>query len=120
MLTEVEQANPNDVAVLKGIGRALLLGKKPLEAVRAFQRVLQLSPGAAAAEEDVGVASLECGQLDQAATHLERALGLDPLQLSAVTALQAVYRNQGYEEKAAALGRRIERAMEGPPLKPAR
>jgi hypothetical protein len=56
MLTEVQRSMPNDIAVLRGIGRALLLGKQPVEALRAFERVLELTLGNATSEEDVGVA----------------------------------------------------------------
>jgi len=112
MLTEVQRAAPSDISVLRGIGRALLLGKEPLEALKAFERVLQLMPDNAASEEDAGVGCLESGQAEKAAAHLERALELDPLQLSAATALQAVYRRQGENEKAAALVDRMRRAMQ--------
>jgi hypothetical protein len=111
MLTEVHRATPDDIGVLKGIGRALLLGKQPVEALRAFERVLQLDPKSATNEEDVGTAFLESGQVEKAASHLERALELDPLQLSAATALQEVYRRQGNGEKAAALGDQVRHRM---------
>jgi tetratricopeptide (TPR) repeat protein len=117
MLTEVQKVAPNDIGVLRGIGRALLLGKEPLEALRAFERILQLMPDNALSEEDVGIASLESGQVEKAAAHLERALELEPLQLSAATALQAVYRKQGSNEKAAALSDRMHRTMQGSPVK---
>jgi hypothetical protein len=111
MLTVVQAAEPGDIGVLKGIGRALLLGKEPLEALRAFERVLQLVPNSATGEEDVGIACLESGQVDRAARHLERALELDPLQLSAATALEQVYRRQGDDQKATALGARMRDRM---------
>ena len=117
MLTEVQKAMPSDIGVLKGIGRALLLGKEPLEALKAFERVLQLTPNSATSEEDVGVASLESGEVEKAASHLERALELDPLQLSAATALEAVYRRQGDSTKAAALRDRMRRRMESGPMR---
>jgi hypothetical protein len=125
MLTEVQRTAPalfkfSDIGVLKGIGRALLLGKEPLEALIAFERVLQLVPNNATNEEDVGIACLESGQVEKAATHLERALELDPLLLSAATALQQVYRRQGDNEKATALGDRVRHAMIGSPMKPGR
>jgi Flp pilus assembly protein TadD len=113
MLTEAQKITPNDVAVLQGIGRALLLGKQPVEARRAFDRVLQLVPESATSEEDVGIASLEAGQLDSAVSHLERAMALDPLDLSAATALQEAYREQGQKEKAAHLADRVRLAMGG-------
>jgi tetratricopeptide (TPR) repeat protein len=113
-LTEVQKTAPDDVAVLRGIGRALLLGKQPAEALRAFARVLQLAPDNAASEEDVGVASLESGQLDEAAAHLERALSLDPLSLTAAAALEEAYRKQGRTEKSEALHSKMRLAMRGP------
>ena len=120
MLTEVQRTAPDDVGVLTGIGRALLLGKEPLEALKAFERVLQLVPNSAVSEEDVGIACLESGQLEKAASHLERALELDPLLLSAATALQAVYRKQGANDKAATLGDQIRSAMRSSQAKPGR
>ena len=113
-LTEVQKTAPDDVAVLRGIGRALLLGKQPLEALRAFGRVLQLDPANATSEEDVGVSCLEAGQLDEAVLHLERALSLDPLALTAATALEEAYRKQGHSEKSDALQNKIRLAMRGP------
>ena len=115
MLTEVQRSAPDDIAVLRGIGRALLLGKEPLEALRAFDRVLQLVPDGAGSEEDVGMAALESGQVEKAASHLTKALELDPLLLSAATALQELYRNQGDTEKAAAVADQIQRAMRSQP-----
>jgi tetratricopeptide (TPR) repeat protein len=113
MLTEVQKTASDDVPVLKGIGRALLLGRQPLEALRAFERVLQLVPDSATSEEDAGAACLEAGQVDAAVSHLERALSLDPLQLTAATVLEAAYRRQGYKEKADALSDKMRLAMRG-------
>jgi len=111
MLTEVQQNAHDDVGVLKGIGRALLLGKQPREALRAFQRVLELTPDDAGAEEDTGVAYLESGDVERAASRLEHALQLDPLRLTAAAALREVYRKQGMDEKAAALANPLEAAL---------
>jgi len=113
MLAEFQPSSPADVEVLKGIGRALLAGGHPSEAVKAFELVLKHAPDSAAGEEDVGVALLQAGQLDPAASHLERAVRLDPLLLSAGTALQSVYRRQGKDGKADALADRMRRAMLG-------
>ncbi len=113
MLAELQPSMPNDIAVLKGIGRALQAGGKPLQSLKAFEWVLRLAPDNAANEMDVGVAELALGQWEQAAAHLERALELDPLLLSAGTALQDVYRKQGDETKADALAEKMRRAMLG-------
>jgi hypothetical protein len=111
ILTEVQRGAPDDVAVLNGIGRALLTGSEPLEALKAFELVMQLKPNSATSEEDVGLAYLESGQAEKAASHLERALELDPLLLSAGTALREVYRREGDSDKADALAERMRRAM---------
>ncbi len=113
-LTEVQKTAPDDVAVLRGIGRALLLGKQPLEALQAFAHVLQLAPASATSEEDVGVSCLEAGRLDDAVLHLERALSLDPLSLTAATTLEEAYRKQGRPEESEALQNKIRLAMRGP------
>lgn len=113
-LTEVQKTAPDDVAVLRGIGRALLLGKQPFEALQAFGRALDLTPASATSEEDVGVSCLEAGQLDDAVLHLERALSLDPLSLTVATALEEAYRKQGRPEKSEALQNKIRLAMRGP------
>ena len=96
---------------MKGIGRALAGAGKTNEAVRAFELVLKLSPDTASSEEDLGIAFSRAGQLEDAASHLERAVQLDPLLLSAGTALQEVYRSQGAVEKAEALAQRMRRTM---------
>jgi hypothetical protein len=113
MLTEVEKTAPNDAAVLRAIGRALLLGKQPAQAVRAFERVLALTPRNATSEEDLGVACLEAGQSAQAVAHLERAIALDPLLLTAATSLEQAYRILGKPAQAEALANRIKRAVSG-------
>jgi hypothetical protein len=117
MLTEVQQSVPEDIGVLNGIGRALLAGRQPVEALRAFEWVLRLNPKSASSEADVGVALLESGQFEQAASHLERALEIDPLLLSAGTALQQAYRSQGNDERADAVADRLRRAMLNIPKK---
>jgi Flp pilus assembly protein TadD len=113
MLTDVQKASPDDVAVLKAIGRALLLGRQPQEALKAFAAVLRLVPDSAGNEENAGIACLESGRLEDAAAYLERALQLDPLLLTAATPLEEVYRRQGQSGKAAALADRMRRAIAG-------
>ena len=107
ILADVQQAAPDDVAVLRAIGRTLLLGKHPDEALWAFGRVLELTPGNAGSEEDVGNAWIEAGKLQEAITHLEKAMAIDPLLLTAATSLEAAYRQAGQTDKAEELVRRI-------------
>ena len=107
MLTEVQKAAPDDIDVLNGLGTALLLGKQPAEALRAFQRVLELAPDNPASEQNVAMAWMESGQPDQAVPHLERCLELDPLQLEAAMTLMGVYRQKGDTAKESAVRERI-------------
>ncbi len=113
MLAEYQPTAPDDIEVLKGIGRAVLAAGHATEALKAFEWALKLSPDSATTEEELGVAFLRSGQLENAATHLERALKLDPLLLSAGTALQDVYRKQGKSDKADGLAERLRREMLG-------
>jgi hypothetical protein len=113
MLAEYQPSAPNDIEVLKTIGRAVLAAGNPAEALKAFEWALKLAPDSTTSEEELGVAFLRSGQLENAATHLERALELDPLLLSAGTALQEVYRKQGNSDKADALAERMRRSMLG-------
>jgi tetratricopeptide (TPR) repeat protein len=110
MLTALTSTE-DDVDALRGMGRARLAARQPLEAVKAFERVLQLTPDSAAAEADLGTACLQSGQTEKAASHLERAMRLDPLLISAGTTLEEVYRRQGNDGKADALVDRMRRAM---------
>ena len=104
MLTEVQKSAPGDIGVLKGIGRALLLGKEPLEALKAFERVLRLDPNNAGSEEDVGIACLGVrpGGESRLAFGTGARVGSSPAIGSDGT--PAVYQRQGDNEKAAALG----------------
>jgi len=113
MLAEFQPSAPDDIEVLKGIGRAVLAAGHPAEALKAFEWALKLAPDSATGEEELAVAWLRSGQLENAASQLERALKLDPLLLSAGTALQEVYRKQGNSTKADDLAERMRRAMLG-------
>jgi hypothetical protein len=116
LLTEVQKSFPDDIDVLNGLGAALLLGKEPREALRAFERVLELTPASAIGEQNVGMAWNAAGQPGQAAAHLERSLELDPLLLPAAATLMNVYRQQGDAAKESALADRIRKAMSGTPV----
>jgi hypothetical protein len=113
MLAEFQPSAPDDIEVLKGIGRAVLAAGHPAEALKGFELVLKLAPDSATSEEDLGVAFLRSGQLENAASHLEQALKMDPLLLSAGTALREVYKQQGNSDKADALAERMRRTMLG-------
>lgn len=111
MLTEIQTAFPNDIDVLNAFGTALLQGNHPQEAKFAFDRVIALNPTNASFQENSGRADLACGDIDAAEHHLERALDMDPLLLSAAGVLEDIYRKQGDAAKQAALTERIREAL---------
>ncbi len=87
MLTDVEKEFAKDPAVLTALAQALLAVKRPLEAAKRFERVLQLGSDSAVNEGNAGTAWVEAGQMDKAVDHLERAIKLDPLLLPVAQAL---------------------------------
>jgi hypothetical protein len=112
MLTEVQTAFAEDVDVLNAFGTALLQGNQPQEAKYAFDRVVTLEPTNAAFEENAGRADLACGDVAGAERHLEKALEMDPLLLSAAGVLHGIYRKEGETTKQVALAERLKRALE--------
>jgi hypothetical protein len=111
MLIEAEKVFPDDAAVLTALGQALLAMRQPLEAARRFERVLELGPDSAVGESDAGRAWMRAGNMDKAASHLERAISLDPLLLPAAEALMQIYQAQGDQDKATALSDHVREAL---------
>jgi hypothetical protein len=112
MLTEIQTTFPDDLAVLNGFGTALMEGKNPCEAKFAFDRLVLLDPENPINQENAGRAELGCGNISLAVSHLEKAVELDPLLLSAAEVLEATYTNTGDTTKQAALAARVRAAMQ--------
>jgi photosynthetic reaction center cytochrome c subunit len=117
MLTEVQQQFSNGGEIFTSMGSALLLAKQTSEAELAFDRALQLSPSSATGETNAASAYLEAGDIDQAVTHLERAVAIDPLHLAADAPLFELYKQQGKVAKAAELSSQVSAALEAPPAR---
>jgi hypothetical protein len=111
MLNRLESDFPNDPAVLTSLGVVLLKGKQPAEALKRFEKVVELQPGYAPYHWNLARALLGTNHAPEAAGELEKALALDALFQPAVELLSEVYRGQGQIEKGNDLMRKYEQAV---------
>jgi photosynthetic reaction center cytochrome c subunit len=114
-LTEVQAQFSNDSDFFKWIGEALLLAQQTSEAKIAFERALELDPDSPLAEASAASPYVASGDAPRAIAHLERALTLDPLYLSAASTLMSLYQKEGETTKADALAGKIKAAMDETP-----
>ena len=115
LMLEAQKTFPADPALLTGIGTALQARGEPLSAAKVFERVIELRPADALAEENAGLAWLEAGETETAARRFERALALDPLLLPDIETLLKIYRASGDRAKEDALMNRVRQAMRTAP-----
>lgn len=108
----VQKNFPADPEVLTALGTVLRANHEAARAARLFERVIELRPRDPLAEENAGMAWLDAGEDQTGARHLERALELDPLLLSDIDALLAIYRKTGDRAKEDALMTRVRAAMQ--------
>ncbi|HEX4810057.1 MAG TPA: hypothetical protein VH325_14055 [Bryobacteraceae bacterium] len=111
MLNRIEKDFPNDPLLLTILGSVLMKGKQPTEALKRFERAIDLNPRYAPYYVDTASALLATNQPAEAARQLEKALALDSLLQPAVQLLDQIYRNQGQTEKAKDLQTKYEKAM---------
>jgi photosynthetic reaction center cytochrome c subunit len=111
LLTEVQNQFASDPEIFTWMGTALLVGKKSDEAELAFDRALQLRPNSAVEETNSAAAHEQAGDIDGTIAHLERAVAIDPLHLSATSQLVSLYRQQGSTSKADELSERVAALM---------
>jgi len=115
LLTEVQNQFASDPEIFTWMGTALLVGKKSSEAELAFDRALELNPNSAAEETNAAAAHQQAGDIDGTITHLERAVAIDPLHLSATSLLINLYREKGNATKANELSDRVAALMKEQP-----
>ena len=107
MLTEVQTKFPQDSEMYTTIGTALLVGREYSEAVRAFELAVRFDPKSSPKEADLGNAYAALGDQAMAERHLEKAVDLDPLNLSAAIQLIEIYNKNGEGTKAKQLSERL-------------
>lgn len=107
ILTEVQHQFPDDREMYRAIGTALFVGKQYSEAAIAYELALRADPKSSPLESSLGSAYAGMGKDDLAQQHFERALELDPLNLSAGEKLIGLYEKAGETAKADAIRRKI-------------
>ncbi len=107
MLTQVQGDFPEDSDLFNTMGSALLIGRQFGEAVQAFELAVRFDPGSSAKEGNLGQAYAGEGRLEEAERHLERAMAIDPLNLSAASLLGHIYDERGEAAKSEAMTKTI-------------
>jgi Flp pilus assembly protein TadD len=107
MLTEVQQQFSEDSEMYNAIGNALFVGQQYGEAVQAFALAVRYDSKSSPKEMNLAQAYSAAGDQKLAQQHLERAMELDPLNLSAATLLMTIYDKNGEPAKSEELSKRL-------------
>ncbi len=107
ILTDVQHQFPDDCEMYSSIGNALSIGRQFAEAVIAFEFAQRCDPKSSYAEANLGSAYAASGRDEDAKSHLERALDLDPMNLGAAEKLIGLYEKAGETTKAETLKGKI-------------
>jgi hypothetical protein len=107
ILADVQHQFPDDCEMYQSIGNVLFIGRQFSDAVTAFEHAVRCDPRSSPTEANLGSAYASAGRNDAAEVHLERALELDPLNLSAAEQLIGLYEKDGQTTKAEMLKEKI-------------
>jgi len=111
-LTTVQQQFPQDSELYNMFGTALLAGQQYGEAVQAFALAVRYDPTSSPKEASLGQAYLAAGQEALGQQHLEKAMELDPLNLSAAALLIDAYDKSGTPSKSDQLSQKISKLVQ--------
>jgi hypothetical protein len=111
-LTTVQQQFPQDSEIYNMFGAALIAGRQYDEAVQAFLLAVRFDPSSSPKEASLGQAYLAAGQEALGEQHLERAMELDPLNLSAAALLIDAYDKSGKPAKSDQLSQKIAKLVQ--------
>jgi tetratricopeptide (TPR) repeat protein len=112
ILTTVQQQFPQDSEMYNMFGAALIAGRQYDEAVQAFMLAVRFDPSSSPKEASLGQAYLAAGQEALGEQHLERAMELDPLNLSAAALLIDAYDKSGKPSKSDQLSQKIAKLVQ--------
>ncbi len=107
MLTTVQQQFPQDSELYNTMGNALFIGQQFGEAMHAFELAVRYDPKSSPKEMNLAEAYEAMGDQKLAEQHLEKALALDPLNLSAATTLMQIYDKNGEQAKSEELSKKL-------------
>ncbi|NOZ23361.1 MAG: tetratricopeptide repeat protein [Planctomycetes bacterium] len=98
--TAALREDPKNDRLLYHLGTALLVQKKPVEAIVQYQKAIQLNGDFAAAYSKLAYAYTELGQMEKAIACYRRALEINPDLAEARTNLGAALLRKGWVEEA--------------------
>ncbi len=104
--SDVSHDTRDDPDALVALGNAYTAANRTADAIRTFQRLLQLDPKSALAWQDLGTAQLQAKDVKSAEASLRRAIALDPSLAGAYTALGVVLATTGRTQEAIAAWQR--------------
>jgi hypothetical protein len=107
MLTEVQSQFSEDSDMYTTMGTALLAGRQYGEAVEAFKLAVRFDAKSSPKEANLGQAYAALGDRSEAELHLEKAMDLDPVNLSAAFQLIGLYDANGEGAKAQQLSQKL-------------
>ena len=107
ILTDVQHQFPDDCEMYTSIGNALFIGRQFSEAAIALELAERCDPKSSVAEANLGSAYAASERNEVAESHFERALDLDPMNLSAAEQLIGLYEKNGETTKAEMLRSKI-------------
>jgi tetratricopeptide (TPR) repeat protein len=106
--------NPGDAAAEYEIGQILLVEQKPAEAVKHFERAVDIAPNFPEALLALAKARLDAKQYPEAIVLLESVVRLQPVNEPAHYSLMLAYRNAGRTDDAAREQAALDRLREPP------
>ncbi len=107
MLSSVQKQFSQDGETFNAMGEALFATRHYDEAARAFELAVHFDPESSPKESSLGQAYLAAGKSDLAESHLEKAMKLDDMNLSAGVALLKLYGADGETAKANKLSKHL-------------
>lgn len=112
-LAEAVELDPSDAVARYALGCLLYFRNRPTEAIEQWEAALKTNPDNFSLQRALGLAYAEQGRpAEQAATHLERAVELNPAHVRTRNDLSQLYARAGLFDKQLAV---LEKALAGSP-----